>query len=178
MLSFGYYTCLGAILNNLLTSFGYSSLQTSIMGVCFIFWGLVGSFVASGLLDKTKKYLFMLKVILVGTFVCTIGYCFSLPSKNFFLVCLNGSLSGLFTLPILPVAFNFSVELTHPVSEAMSNGIMVTLSRVVGIVMTYIGTYLANKYPLWCIGMFAISVFVGVIASFQITEDLRRVRIA
>ena len=102
----------------------------------------------------------------------------SLPSGNFFFVCLNGSFSGFFTLPILPVGLNFSVELTHPVSEAMSNGLMVSLSRLVGIIMTYAGTYLAVEYPKMCILMFAISVFIGVISSFQITEDLRRVRIA
>jgi fucose permease len=52
MLMYGSYTCLGAIINDLVSKFGFTSTDSSIMGACFIFSGLVGSFIFSGQLDK------------------------------------------------------------------------------------------------------------------------------
>jgi MFS family permease len=47
MLMYGCYTCLGAIINDLVSKFGFSSTDSSIMGACFIMSGLVGSFIFS-----------------------------------------------------------------------------------------------------------------------------------
>jgi len=52
-LLYGVYTCLGAIINNLVVPFGYTSSNSSLFGVVFIFFGLVGSFKASSYLDRT-----------------------------------------------------------------------------------------------------------------------------
>ena len=52
MMLYGVYTCLGAIINNLVSSYGFSSVDSSIFGAIFIICGLVGSFVVSGFLDK------------------------------------------------------------------------------------------------------------------------------
>jgi len=38
---------------------------------------------------------------------------------------LNIALLGASLVPIVPLGYSFSVELTHPVSEAMSNGVIV-----------------------------------------------------
>ena len=50
---YGVYTCLGAIINNLVEPFGYTSADSSIFGATFILFGLGGSFVCSLMLDKT-----------------------------------------------------------------------------------------------------------------------------
>jgi hypothetical protein len=53
---------------------------------------------------------------------------FSLPSMNIYFVIPNVFLLGFFTIPIIPIGYSFSVELTYPISEIMSNGIMMMFS--------------------------------------------------
>ena len=49
----------------------------------------------------------------------------TLPTRKVFWVNINIALLGASLVPIIPLGFSFSVELTHPVSEAMSNGVIV-----------------------------------------------------
>jgi len=47
------YTCLGAIINELMAPYGYSTGDTSVAGGVFILAGIFGSFVIGIVLDKT-----------------------------------------------------------------------------------------------------------------------------
>lgn len=88
---------------------------------------------------------------------------------------------GFFTLPVIPLGYSFSVELTYPVSEAMSNGIMVLVSQIVGTSVTYLGGYLSHMNedgPMYVIGLFAVQITIGFLASLMIVEDLRRVNLS
>jgi hypothetical protein len=52
----------------------------------------------------------------------------TLPSGNLYLVMLNMILFGITVFPTIPLSYSLSVELTFPVNEAMSNGIMIMFS--------------------------------------------------
>ena len=39
---------------------------------------------------------------------------------------------GVCILPCIPICYGFTVELTYPLSEALSNGIMMTVSQIYG----------------------------------------------
>lgn len=125
---YGVYTCLGAIINNLVEPFGYTPIDTSIFGATMIFCGLVGSIVMSHFMDKTKKYLRILRICCFGSVISTCLFFFTLPSESVILLDSNIAFLGFFMIPIIPIGYSFSVELTHPVSEAMSNGLMVFFS--------------------------------------------------
>jgi hypothetical protein len=58
---------------------------------------------------------------------CTLAI-FTLPSKNVLLFSLNLGLIGITVIPIIPVSYAFAVELTFPVQEAISNGMMILAS--------------------------------------------------
>ena len=153
-MSYGYYTGLGAMISVVMTPLGYTSKQASIMGVCFLLSGILGAFIVSKIIDRTKKFLIILKTVVLLMLFFVAMTLYTLPSKNFTLLALNGCLAGFFTLPIIPVAFQLSVELSHPVSEALSNGLMMLFSQVFGIFVTYLGTYLAKQNPENCVYLF------------------------
>ena len=52
---------------------------------------------------------------------------------------------GFFILPILPVGFSFIVEITHPVSEIMSTGLMMSLGQIAAIVLTVVATQMGKR---------------------------------
>ena len=66
--------------------------------------------------------------ILVGTLIGVISVRASIEYKNFTILWFNALITGFFTLPLIPIGYSFCVELTHPVSEAISNGIMMLFS--------------------------------------------------
>ena len=103
---------------------------------------------------------------------------FTLPTRRLFYVNLNLAILGAVLVPIVPLGFSFSVELTHPVSEAMSNGVIVLAAQLLGFFMTYIGTVLADTEPIYCVAMFAGQMIIANVAGLFIKEDLRRVALS
>ena len=123
---FGVYSTLGAIIDNIANGYHYSSEQASILGAVFIISGVVGAFVISTFLDKYNAYLKSLRIVCFGSLFFGIIMRITIPlGPDYFIYsCINIGLAGFFIVPIMPVAFSFAVELTYPVSEALSNGSM------------------------------------------------------
>jgi hypothetical protein len=90
---------------------------------------------------------------------------------------MNIALLGFFLIPIIPIGYGFSVELTYPVSEALSNGLMVFFSQIVGTCITTLGTIIANFHPnrQYCTILFMTMMSIACVSSLFIEEDLRRV---
>lgn len=144
---YGVYTCLGAIINNLVDPFGYTPIDSSIFGATFIFCGLIGSIIFSYYMDKTQKYLRMLRISSFGSLISSICIILTLPTQNVWILNTNIAFMGFFLIPIIPIGYSFSVELTYPVSEAMSNGVMVFFSQILGTLITILATAIAGYHP-------------------------------
>lgn len=127
-LLYGVYTCLGAVINNLVVPYGFTSGDASIFGAVFIVSGLIGSFVFSGFLDKYNAYLKILRIVCFGSLFFATMMIISLSTGKVWLTTINISFLGFFILPIIPVSYSFAVELTFPVAEAMSNGTLMLFS--------------------------------------------------
>ena len=143
-LYYGIYTCIGAIINNIVTPFDFDNASSSLFAGTFIAAGLISSFIVSTVVDRTKKYLLIYRVLSVAGLIFGSCIAFVLPIKKVFWMNVNVALLGASLVPIIPLGFSFSVELTHPVSEAFSNGVIVFCAQLLGFLMTYLGTYLAG----------------------------------
>jgi len=176
---YGVYTCLGAIINNLVSAYGFGSVDASIFGAVFIVSGLVGSFVISGFLDKYNAYIKTLRLVCFSSLFWGSCLRFTLPLGPEYMLyaAINIGIAGFSIIPIIPVAYSFSVELTYPVSEAMSNGSLMLASQLLGVAATIVSTKLADANPNMCIYMFLAMITLGCFSTFFIEEDLRRVNL-
>ena len=172
---YGCYTCLGAVINDLCEPYGFGSSDAGMFVGVFIVSGLTGSFVLSGFLDKYNAYLKILRIVCFGSLVFSSAMVFSLNYGVIWVVCINIALLGFFLLPIIPVCYSFAVELTYPVSEAMSNGLLMLFSQLVGIVDTTAGTELTINHAQWCIYMFIGQIAFACLITLVVKEDLRRI---
>ena len=172
---YGTYSCLGSLVNDLLTNFGYSPTDCSIIGAIFIVSGLVGAFVHGFLLDKYNKYLLALRVVCFGTLICGFFFRFTLPMESFNILAPNIAVLGFFILPIIPVGYGFCSELTFPVSEAMSNGIMGLFSQVMGTAVTSTATKIIEVSPISCVYLLCALMIIACLTSLLVKEDLRRI---
>jgi len=101
---------------------------------------------------------------------------FTLPSQNVPIFAANLLFLGLFALPVTPVCFAYSVELTFPAPESMSNGMMILPSKITGSLFSLIGGYLASFDPLYAAGLYSFNLLISFIISLYIKEELRRLR--
>lgn len=168
------YTALGAIINGLIEPYGFNIKETSICMVCLVVSGILSSFATGVLLDKHKTYLNLIRVLNFFTFFGVASTNYTLPSRSFPLLLGSSIFTGIFLLPQLSVGLSFSVEITHPVSEAASTGSLMLLSQVLGVAITFIGTIVANIWPLYAAWMFMGQIFIAFVVSFFLKEDLRR----
>lgn len=122
--TYGALNAFSIVINILVYPFGYSSFDTSLIGAILIIFGLVGSFVVSLYVAKTNLYKFSLVI-------CTIGYAasimmigFAAYSRNVYLAFIPVLFLGFFGFPILPIAIETGCEVTFPVGEAFSTGLL------------------------------------------------------
>lgn len=131
-LLYGVYTSLGAVVAAITEPYGFKSVDNAIFGGIFIFSGVAGSFILGIALDKTSKY----KMMIMGTSFGAILFIglsfFTLPSMSTTLFAINLVFVGFCVIPIIPIGLSFAVELTFPVPEAMSNGMMILPSQIFG----------------------------------------------
>lgn len=176
-LLYGTVSAVGAIISSLTAPYNYSAKDNSLFGGLFISCGITGSLCCGILLDKFPKYKMSVMIVaFTSTFFLLTAF-FTLPSGEAALLGLNLALLGLFAVPMSLISFSFSVELTYPTPDAVSNGMMVLASKIYGALLSVIGGVLAKKAdPLYAIGLFTVNNLIAFIASFFIVEELRRLR--
>jgi len=108
--------------------YGYTSTDNSIFGAIFILSGVIGSFIFGMILDKTAKFKLILNIICIVACISVLVSIFTLPIGSVPIFAINLLFVGASVIPIIPICYSFSVELTYPISEAMSNGMMVMVS--------------------------------------------------
>jgi FLVCR family feline leukemia virus subgroup C receptor-related protein len=170
---YGIYTSLGATVNFITEPYGYTNTDNSIFAAVLIICGVLGSFVFGMVLAKTAKYKMVLFILGFGATAALSFGIYTLPSSSVPLFSVNLALIGITVVPIIPVSYAFAVELTYPLTEAMSNGMMVMLSQIFGTILGIACTVLADINPLICLGIFIASAACAAISTFFIKEDLR-----
>ena len=50
--NFSVYSCLSAVVNSLISPYGYTGTDTAILGACLVLSGILGAFIYSHILDK------------------------------------------------------------------------------------------------------------------------------
>ena len=88
----------------------------------------------------------MLRSIIAGTIFMGGVMFYVLPHGNTLLMCINMGLLGLFLLPMLSIGFSYTAEVSYPVNEPLSTGIMMLFSQLFGTITSYLGK-LAGIHP-------------------------------
>ena len=136
---FGLFAAYNTVLNQMCTVyFPGEEKQIGLMGFASIILGLLGIFLAGIWIDKTKHY----KIISVGTFVCCMlsMILFTLVlryTSNMSAVFGTFCIFGFFSYPYMTVGLEHAAELTYPISEGTTSGILLLVGNMYGIMLTY-----------------------------------------
>lgn len=120
----GVFVLFGVVIDPYLEGLGYTTTDASIVGGLVVLIGVIACIVSGLILDKYPKYLLLTRMICFGSFVGMCGAYAIFPYTNVPLICVLGSFVGTFLVPVIPVGAAFVAELTFPLPEGITIGMM------------------------------------------------------
>lgn len=127
----GAFNAVTTWIEQVLTPRGFSTIQAGNSGGMMIFGGILGAVILPLLSDHYRKRVPFLVLAVIGAALGLAGltYVTSYPLLLFFSFIL-----GFFLLSAGPIGFQYGAEITYPAPEGTSNGLLLLMGQVSGIV--------------------------------------------
>ena len=109
---------------------GFSIDQAGIVGGLMVLGGIVGAIVIPPLSDRMRRRVPFLILALVGAIPGLIGLTFA---SSYPLLLASAFVLGAFLLSSGPLGFQYAAEITYPVPEGTSNGLLLLAGQVSGV---------------------------------------------
>ncbi len=167
-LGLGIFNTITTYIEGIVIPRGYDKNFAGILGGLMLLGGIVGCIIMSTLSDKYKKRKLL---ILISLIIATISLFIITFTSNDILLQTFGFLLGFGLLSAGPVGLEYAVDLTKPVPESSSNGMLMMVGQVGGIllILSLEGVTLNNDYwPALLIQ--SIFLVVAVILTFFLKE--------
>jgi LPXTG-motif cell wall-anchored protein len=113
---------------------GFSIIEAGNIGGLMILGGIIGAVVIPLLSDHYRKRTPYLLLALLGATVGLVGITFA---ASYWLLLIAAFVFGFFLLSAGPVGFQYAAEITHPTPEGTSNGLLLLMGQISGIVFIF-----------------------------------------
>lgn len=163
------FNALTTLLYQIIAPSGYSSEDAGIFGATIIVAGLLNSFLAGVIMDKTHAYRMILKVLLVGACGAGVFFIIILRPDHFYPLAASIGLMGFFLLPLLPVSFECAVECTYPIRAEWSTGLLMCSGNALGGIFIFVLGYLIKLAPKYESGHIFTPASIFTLACFVIS---------
>jgi len=110
---------------------GFSITQAGAIGGLMIGGGIIGAVIIPMLSDHYRKRTPFLLAAVIGAIVGLIGLTFA---ESYWLLLVSAFIFGFFLLSAGPVGFQYGAEITHPTPEGTSNGLLLLMGQISGII--------------------------------------------
>eukprot|EP01127_Copromyxa_protea_P015553 TRINITY_DN4486_c0_g1_i3.p1 TRINITY_DN4486_c0_g1~~TRINITY_DN4486_c0_g1_i3.p1 ORF type:complete len:360 (-),score=44.85 TRINITY_DN4486_c0_g1_i3:112-1191(-) len=136
---FGAFQSLNTLLNSVMIPLGFTPQQAGMFGVGIISCGLGGALISGAVLGKFPTA--HREIIWSCAFLMTAGmtfFTFMLTPDQYYIALACTCVMGFGALGALPVIFDLAVEITYPVPEGVSTGLITMLGCLFTVAETYI----------------------------------------
>ena len=176
----GTFNSVLGLLNQIVQEYGYSNWDAGWFGAVLVAAGMLFAGVAGYIMDKTHayreclRYCFLLATLSL-TFFLTMIY-----HNNFGLLCFASALLGIFSVGLTPFAIELCSEITYPISEDISVGMLLVGSNYAGILITFVVQELLKESafgppPLLPSSIFMISMLgLSVLSVYSFKGEYKR----
>ncbi|KAK2846347.1 hypothetical protein FQN49_005813 [Arthroderma sp. PD_2] len=128
----GLFNSISSLLNQILYPHGFSETVAGITGALLIVVGLVSAGILSPIVDRMKNYLGAIKILIPIIAATYIGFIFAPNSDGVAAPYVVAALLGAASFCILPVALEYLVELTYPMSPEIPSTLCWTGGQIFG----------------------------------------------
>jgi MFS family permease len=113
---------------------GFSSTQAGIIGGLMILGGILGALVIPAFSDRLRKRTPFILLALAGATVGLAGIAYA---TSYWLLLAASFALGFFLLSAGPIGFQYGAEITYPAPEGTSNGLLLLMGQISGIVFIF-----------------------------------------
>jgi cyanate permease len=110
---------------------GFSITQAGLIGGLMILGGIVGALILPTLSDQSRRRVPFMVLALGGATLGLIGITFA---TSYGLLLASAFALGFFLLAAGPIGFQYGAEVTYPAPEGTSNGLLLLMGQISGIV--------------------------------------------
>jgi len=131
----GLFNSVSSLLNQVMAPYGYSEEESGIAGAMLIVVGLVAGAITSPIIDRTKAFITAIRIavpIIALSLFVFIWMPETRPSGGVAGPYVVMALLGAASFSLVPVAVEFLVELTHPVSPEVTSTLAWSGGQVLG----------------------------------------------
>jgi len=130
----GAFNAVTTWIEDLLKPRGFTITQAGVTGGMMIIGGIIGAVIMPTLSDKKHKRVPFIFASILGATLGLAGVTYA-PSYPTLLI--SAFVLGFFLLSAGPIGFQFGAEITHPVPEGTSNGLLLLMGQISGIVFIF-----------------------------------------
>jgi hypothetical protein len=136
MIPFAFYVGLfnnvSSLINQILQPYSFSENEAGIAGALLIVVGLVTSAVTSPIIDKTKTFLFAIKLQVPIIAIAYLAFTWAPQTRSIAAPYAILSILGAASFSLVPVVLEYLIELTHPVSPEVTSTICWSGGQLLG----------------------------------------------
>jgi cyanate permease len=127
----GIFNSVATWIEDILRPRGFSVTQAGITGGIMIAGGVIGALILPILSDHYRKRIPFIIIALTGTILGLAGVTFA---TSYTLLIVSAFAMGFFLLSAGPIGFQYGAEVAYPASEGMSNGLLLLMGQISGII--------------------------------------------
>jgi MFS family permease len=149
---------------------GFSSMEAGIAGGVMIAGGIVGALIIPALSDRYRKRIPFIIVAIAGATLGLVGITFA---NAYWLLMASAFFLGFFLLSTGPIGFQYGAEITHPIPEGTSNGLLLLAGQISGILFIFgMDSFKSPENGSMTLPLIALIVSMGCIflLCFQLKE--------
>ncbi|KAL3080806.1 hypothetical protein niasHS_014911 [Heterodera schachtii] len=174
----GVFYAISTLLSQMILHFNPSAQEAAgTCGVLIVLSGMLGSVTCGYLLDKFHHFKATTLVVYLFSFFGMVLFTLTLAQVPIWGLFINSVLLGFFMTGYLPLGFEFAAELTFPIAEGTTSGLLNGSAQAFGIGMTFgMGLVMHSLSILWCNLIMSAFLLIGFFLTAIIKSDLRRQR--
>jgi cyanate permease len=139
----GFFNSISSLLNQMLTPYGISDDEAGIGGAVLIVVGLVAAAVSSPIIDRTKSFLLTLKILVPLVGLSYLIFVWMPETGDVAGPYVVLAILGASSFSLVPVALEFLIELSHPLSPEVTSTLAWAMGQLFGAIFIIISDALA-----------------------------------
>lgn len=161
----GFFNSISSLLNQMLNPYGFTDDEAGIAGAILIVVGLVAAGISSPIIDRTKSFLFTLKLLVPVIGFSYLAFIWMPQTRMLAGPYVVLAFLGASSFSLVPVALEYLIELSHPLSPEVTSTIAWAGGQLFGAIFTIISDALvAGKHASPPKHMKKALVFQAVVA--------------
>uniref|UniRef100_A0A0K0E3I3 MFS domain-containing protein n=1 Tax=Strongyloides stercoralis TaxID=6248 RepID=A0A0K0E3I3_STRER len=175
-LNTGVFYAISTLLQQIMLPY-YKDSQKEIgtIGLILVVAGMIGTLITGFLLDKFQKYKETTLGVYIFSFIGTVLFAIFLGNISIKIIGGVAFFLGFFMTGYLAIGFEYAAEITYPIAEHSTSGLLNASAQLFGIAFTFgFGKIVDNEGPYIANIGFCICLAIGVILTAIGKADLKR----